>query len=87
MVLVAGKGHETTQLIAGVAHPYSDADEVRAALAEAEAQGIAAKAVTPFLLARIHDLTKGRSLEANIALVRNNARLAAEIAQEINTLT
>ena len=40
-----------------------------------EAQGIAAKAVTPFLLARIHDLTKGRSLEANIALVLNNARL------------
>jgi UDP-N-acetylmuramoyl-L-alanyl-D-glutamate--2,6-diaminopimelate ligase len=33
VVLVAGKGHETTQVIAGIAHPYSDADEVRAALA------------------------------------------------------
>lgn len=53
---------------------------VEQALAEAEAQGIAAKAVTPFLLQRILDLTKGRSLQANIALVLNNARLAARIA-------
>lgn len=50
------------------------------ALAEAEAQGIAAKAVTPFLLQRIFELTEGRSLTANIALVLNNARLAAGIA-------
>ncbi|TVS00421.1 MAG: pseudouridine-5'-phosphate glycosidase [Rhodobacteraceae bacterium] len=48
--------------------------------AEAEAQGITAKAVTPFLLSRLFDLTEGASLAANIALVRNNARLAAEIA-------
>ena len=53
------------------------------ALGEADAQGIAGKAVTPFLLARIFELTEGRSLEANIALVLNNARLAAQIAQEI----
>jgi len=53
------------------------------ALAEAEAQSISAKAVTPFLLGRIFELTDGRSLTANIALVRNNARLAAEIAHEI----
>ena len=50
------------------------------ALGEAEAQGIAAKSVTPFLLGRIFELTNGASLTANIALVRNNARLAAEIA-------
>ena len=50
------------------------------ALEEADAQGIAAKAVTPFLLDRIFQLTDGRSLEANIALVLNNARLAAAIA-------
>lgn len=50
------------------------------ALAEATAQGISAKAVTPFLLGRIFELTDGRSLVANIALVRNNARLAAQIA-------
>lgn len=53
---------------------------VEAALAEAAAQGIAAKAVTPFLLQRIFELTEGRSLEANIALVLNNARLGAAIA-------
>lgn len=53
---------------------------VEAALAEATAQGIAAKAVTPFLLNRIFELTGGRSLDANIALVLNNARLGAAIA-------
>lgn len=53
---------------------------IEAALAEAQAQGIAAKQVTPFLLGRIVELTGGRSLEANIALVKNNARLAARIA-------
>lgn len=50
------------------------------ALADAAAAGIAAKAVTPFLLGRIFELTEGRSLDANIALVLNNARLGAEIA-------
>jgi len=58
---------------------------IETALTEAAAQGIAAKAVTPFLLARIFELTEGRSLEANIALVLNNARLAAAIAAEIAT--
>ncbi len=53
---------------------------IEAALAEAAAQGIAAKAVTPFLLNRIFELTEGRSLTANIALVLNNARLGAAIA-------
>ncbi|MGK7652945.1 pseudouridine-5'-phosphate glycosidase [Roseovarius sp. B08] len=47
---------------------------------EAADQGITAKQVTPFLLDRIYTLTKGRSLDANIALVVNNARLAAKIA-------
>lgn len=51
------------------------------ALAEAQAQNIAAKAVTPFLLQRIFELTDGRSLDANIALVLNNARLGAAIAK------
>ncbi len=53
------------------------------ALAEADAQSISAKAVTPFLLGRIFELTNGRSLTANIALVRNNAALAAKIAEQI----
>ncbi|WP_340119353.1 pseudouridine-5'-phosphate glycosidase [Pelagibius sp. 7325] len=56
------------------------ATHIDAALAEAAAQGIQGKAVTPFLLARLEQLTGGASLEANIALVLNNARLAAEIA-------
>ncbi|MPL73727.1 Pseudouridine-5'-phosphate glycosidase [bioreactor metagenome] len=59
---------------------------IETALAEAEAQHVAAKAVTPFLLQRIFELTEGRSLEANIALVLNNARLASAIAREIVTL-
>ncbi len=56
---------------------------IEAALAEAEARGIAAKAVTPFLLQRIFELTEGRSLASNIALVLNNARLGAAIATEL----
>jgi pseudouridine-5'-phosphate glycosidase len=56
---------------------------IERALAEAAQQGIAAKAVTPFLLGRLFELTEGRSLQANIALVLNNARLGAEIAAEI----
>jgi pseudouridine-5'-phosphate glycosidase len=56
------------------------------AQSEADAQGISGKGVTPFLLQRIFDLTEGRSLVANIALVRNNARLAAAIAQELNAI-
>lgn len=56
---------------------------IETALAEAVAQGIAAKAVTPFLLQRIFERTGGRSLEANIALVLSNARLAAAIALEL----
>ncbi|RWR52437.1 pseudouridine-5'-phosphate glycosidase [Sinirhodobacter ferrireducens] len=59
---------------------------IETALAEAEAQHVAAKAVTPFLLQRIFELTEGRSLEANIALVLNNARLASAIAREIVAL-
>lgn len=50
------------------------------AVAQAEAQGIAGKAITPYLLARVKELTGGQSLEANIALVLNNVRLAAKIA-------
>ncbi|WP_172295114.1 pseudouridine-5'-phosphate glycosidase [Pseudoruegeria sp. HB172150] len=56
---------------------------IDAANAEAAEQGITGKAVTPFLLDRIFHLTEGASLTANIALVRNNARLAAAIAKEM----
>lgn len=50
------------------------------ALADAKEQNILGREVTPFLLARVTKLTEGKSLEANIALVRNNARLGAKIA-------
>lgn len=75
-----------------VANPIPEADEIPAetlaplieqAQAEAERAGIAAKEVTPFLLSRLLELTGGRSLEANIALVLNNARLAARIARSL----
>ena len=54
------------------------------ALEEARAQGVHGKAVTPFLLARIQALTGGDSLRSNIALVRNNVRLAACIAASLD---
>ena len=60
---------------------------VRQAISEAESQGIEAKSVTPFLLNRIFELSDGASLTANIALVKNNAKLAAEVAVEINRLS
>jgi len=56
------------------------------ALAEASAAGVRGKDVTPFLLAKVKDLTGGDSLESNIALVMNNARLAAELALEYSRL-
>ncbi|MBA4489438.1 pseudouridine-5'-phosphate glycosidase [Paracoccus sp. S1E-3] len=56
------------------------------ALADAAQHRIAAKAVTPYLLQRIFELTEGASLEANIALVMNNARLGAQIAIAAATL-
>lgn len=63
------------------------ADEMKrhiaAALATAKQKGIEGKAVTPFLLGEILNLTDGASLKTNIALVLNNARLAARIAGEL----
>jgi pseudouridine-5'-phosphate glycosidase len=53
---------------------------IEQALAEATRQGVAGAAVTPFLLARVAELTGGASLAANIALVLSNARLAGEVA-------
>jgi pseudouridylate synthase len=53
---------------------------IEQALKSAAAQNIGGKAVTPFLLGKVLELTGGRSLKANIALVENNARLAARIA-------
>jgi len=56
------------------------------AVAEAKAKGISKKEVTPYLLGRIVELTEGRSLQANMALVKNNATLAAQVAVELSRL-
>ena len=73
--------------------PLSDAIEsaeidphIAEAVREAEDQGVARKDLTPFLLQRILELTGGRSLEANIALVKNNAMLAAKVAVALAAL-
>eukprot|EP00887_Chlorella_sp_A99_P006732 scaffold3.g6732.t1 len=59
---------------------------ISTALAEAEAKGVKGNDVTPFLLQRIRELTGGRSLEANIALVKNNAAVGARVAAELSSL-
>jgi pseudouridine-5'-phosphate glycosidase len=53
------------------------------AVAEAKTQGVGKKEATPFLLKRVVELTGGQSLEANIALIKNNAILAAQTAAEL----
>ena len=62
------------------------ARHIRQALAEADQQGVAGAAVTPFLLARVSELTGGASLAANIQLVLGNARLAAQVATHLAAL-
>jgi pseudouridine-5'-phosphate glycosidase len=72
-----------------VANPIPQEDEIPShemsgcierAVAEAAAQGVRGKAVTPFILARLAAITGGRSLRANIALAKSNARVGAELA-------
>ncbi|OKO90397.1 pseudouridine-5'-phosphate glycosidase [Geobacillus proteiniphilus] len=76
-----------------IANPVPKEDEleesyitaiIEQALKEAEQQHITGKAVTPFLLDRVKTLTGGKSLQANIALVKNNAALAADLARELS---
>ena len=57
---------------------------IEKALTEADEKGIAGKDVTPFLLGKVKELTEGKSLEANIALVKNNAVVGAKIAVALN---
>lgn len=59
---------------------------IEQALKEATEQNVSGKEVTPFLLGKIFELTSGKSLETNIALVRNNAKIATEIAIELAQL-
>lgn len=76
-----------------VVNPVPEADAMPAdvagraidqALAEADAQGVSGKAVTPFLLAKVSALTEARSMKANLALLENNVHLGAAIAVELN---
>ncbi len=78
-----------------VANPIPKKDEldnliahqaIERAIQEANEQGITGKAITPFLLSRIEQLTKGTSLKSNIQLVLNNAKLAGQIAVEMTHL-
>jgi pseudouridine-5'-phosphate glycosidase len=65
---------------AAAMEPAFIAAMIERALSDAAAAGISGKATTPYLLKRIFELTEGKSLVSNIALVENNARVAAEIA-------
>lgn len=72
--------------------PVPEKDEVPSSLVEkalaralgmAEVQGVRGAALTPFLLGQLNELTQGATLEANIALLKNNARAAAGVAQAL----
>ncbi len=74
-----------------IANPVPEADEfpadeissiIEGAVAELDAKGISGKDATPFMLGRIAEITGGKSLTANIALVENNAVLGARVAKE-----
>ena len=64
------------------------ADEMEAAIQDAliaaETAGIHGAAATPFLLQRVNELTGGESLRANLALLKNNARVAAQVAKAMS---
>lgn len=72
--------------LADAIDPASIDPHIAAAVRDAEAKGIGRKELTPYLLGRILERTRGRSLEANIALVRNNAALAAQVAVALAAL-
>ncbi len=78
----------STPVPEAAAMPREEIDRItEQALAEAEAQGLTGKAVTPFLLSRIKSLTGGRSLVTNIALVKHNAEVGARLAVALRTRT
>jgi len=75
-VLVTNPVPETEAISKSEMEPY-----IEQANREAREQGVHGKALTPFLLPRISELTEGKSMHANLALLLNNARLAAQIAK------
>ena len=75
-----------------LANPIPEADALEAAfidkviteaLAEADTKGVSGKAITPFLLKNIVERTQGKSIVANIALVKNNAKVGAQLAKAL----
>jgi pseudouridine-5'-phosphate glycosidase len=93
MAARAGLGTDNTALV--VANPVPEGEQLdpqlhdrvlRSALAGAEAEGIHGKDVTPYLLARFHHDTEGRSLAVNTLIILRNASLAARIALAYSTI-
>ena len=75
-----------------IANPVPEADEIPEArfaiwldqaMCEAQEQGVAGRDVTPFALARLHELSAGETLRSNLALVKSNAALAAQVASRL----
>ena len=77
-ILVVNPVPEEDELPAGEAE-----NAIHTALDEAEKAGVSGKNVTPYLLARVSELTESRSRNANLSLLRNNVRLGAEIAKAL----
>ncbi len=83
-------GHRSAILVCNPI-PESDAldpdlieNAIREAARDAEANGITGAELTPFLLERVNQVSEGKSLQANLALLRNNARLATQIAAQFS---
>lgn len=77
----------TVPIPEAAAIPASEIEpSIEQALADAKSEGLTSAAVTPFLLSRLSALTGKRSLQANLALLQNNARIAAQIACALNNL-
>lgn len=83
---LAGGVLVTVPVLAEDELPAEEAERaIEQAVAEAEAQGITGKDVTPFLLERVSELTDASSKRANVALLLNNARVAAAIAEALTS--
>ncbi len=75
---------ESSPIAQGLPAPLNE--ETALALEEAAGQGVTGAALTPFLLTRLAEISKGETLAANVALLKDNARLAAEIAAALAEL-
>ena len=90
-LIMANKSiNSSSGILIGVPIPESDAahgdkieDAIKTAVEEAKEKNISGRDVTPYILSRLNDLTGGESLKANLALVKNNAKVGAGIAVEL----